>query len=143
MKIESVLQTKGRDVITISPSATVADAVDTIHKRRIGALVVTGGDGGVLGIFSERDVMDGLAKHGARTLDSEVRENMTELVHSCTRANTVVEVMSMMTRRRIRHIPVVERSELLGIVSIGDLVKARIAETESEANALKEYIATG
>ncbi len=143
MKIESVLQEKGRDVITISPGAKVADAVDTIHKRRIGALVVTGGDGGVLGIFSERDVMDGLAKHGARTLSTEVRENMTELVHSCTRSDTVVEVMGMMTRRRIRHIPVVERSELLGLVSIGDLVKARIAETESEAEALKEYIATG
>ena len=143
MKIEAVLQGKGREVMTIGPSTAVADAVEIIHKRRIGALVVTGGDGGVQGIFSERDVVDGLAKHGGRSLDFPVRENMTELVHTCTREHSVNDVMEMMTRRRIRHIPVVESTELLGIVSIGDLVKARIAETEQEAEALKEYISTG
>jgi CBS domain-containing protein len=142
MKVEAVLSGKGREVVTIAPTVTVADAVDVIHTKRIGAVVVTADDGSY-GIFSERDLVRGIAEQGARVLDMPVGDVMTAVVHSCTRGNTVQDVMGMMTRRRIRHIPVIEDGELLGIVSIGDAVKARIAETELEANALKEYITAG
>ncbi len=140
MKVEAVLQGKGRDVITLAPTVTVAEAVDMIHRRRIGAVVITGSDDGALGIFSERDLVRGIAEIGPRVLDLPVREVMTMVIHSCTRSHTVNEVMAMMTRRRIRHIPVIENGVLLGIVSIGDAVKARIAEVEFEASALKDYI---
>lgn len=141
MKVEAVLQGKGRDVITLAPTVTVAEAVDTIHKRRIGAVVITAEDSDALGIFSERDLVRGIAEIGPRVLDLPVSQVMTMVIHSCTRGHTVNEVMEMMTRRRIRHIPVIENGALLGIVSIGDAVKARIAEAEFEASALKEYIA--
>ncbi|MBI1181638.1 MAG: CBS domain-containing protein [Alphaproteobacteria bacterium] len=141
MKVEAVLQGKGRDVVTVAPSATVAEAVDVIHNKRIGAVLVVGD--GTMGIFSERDVVRGIAETGREMLDRPVSEFMTSVVHSCTRSNTVQEVMGMMTRRRIRHVPVIEDGVLLGIVSIGDAVKARIAETELEASALKEYITAG
>jgi CBS domain-containing protein len=141
MKVEAVLQGKGRNVFTIAPTVTVAEAVDTIHNRRIGAVVIIDGDTGTLGIFSERDLVRGIAELGARVLDLPVGEVMTQVIHSCTRGHTVNEVMEMMTRRRIRHIPVIEDGTLLGIVSIGDAVKARIAEAELEASALKDYIA--
>ena len=143
MKVEAVLQGKGHNVVTIAPTLTVAEAVDMIHKQRIGAVVVTGTDAGALGIFSERDLVRGIAEIGSRVLDLPVGEVMTMVIHSCTRGHTVNEVMGMMTRRRIRHIPVIENGVLLGIVSIGDVVKARIAEAELEANALKEYITAG
>ncbi len=115
--------------------------MDTIHTRRIGAVVVTGPDSATLGIFSERDLVRGIAEIGPSVLEQPVSEVMTMVVQSCTRSHTVNEVMEMMTRRRIRHIPVIENGMLLGIVSIGDAVKARIAEAELEASALKEYIA--
>jgi CBS domain-containing protein len=143
MKVEAVLQGKGRDVVTVASTLTVAEAVDMIHKRRIGAVVVAGPDAGALGIFSERDLVRGIAEIGPRVLELPVSEVMTMVIHSCTRSHTVNEVMGMMTRRRIRHIPVIENGALLGIVSIGDVVKARIAEAELEASALKEYIAAG
>ena len=143
MKVEAVLQGKGREVITIAPTMTVADAVDMIHRNRIGAVVITGTDSGALGIFSERDLVRGIAEVGPRVLDLPVADIMTMVIHSCTRAHSVSEVMEMMTRRRIRHIPVIEDGQLLGIVSIGDAVKARIAEAELEASALKEYITAG
>ncbi|MGE0669168.1 MAG: CBS domain-containing protein [Sphingomonadales bacterium] len=141
MKVEAVLHGKGREVITLAPSVTVAEAVDMIHKRRIGAVVIANADQSVAGIFSERDLVRGIAEIGPRVLDQPVSDVMTEVIHSCTRSHTVNEVMEMMTRRRIRHIPVIENGTLLGIVSIGDAVKARIAEAELEASALKEYIA--
>ena len=143
MKVEAVLKEKGRDVVTIGPEATVAQAVDLIHTRRIGAAVVTDSGGTVLGIFSERDVIRGIAESGRDVMDHQVRDLMTSDIHSCTPMDSVNDVMAMMTRRRIRHIPVINGGELHGLISIGDAVKARIAETEHEAEALKEYIATG
>lgn len=143
MKVETILQRKGRDVVTISPDTTVAEAVSVVCKRRIGAVIVVGGDGGVQGIFSERDLIMGVNDRGAEILRTPVRDVMTKEVHSCTRQNTVIEVMEMMTRRRIRHVPVIEAGTLIGLVSIGDAVKHRIAETENEAEALRDYIATG
>jgi CBS domain-containing protein len=104
---------------------------------------VSGAEAGALGIFSERDLVRGISEIGPRVLELPVSEVMTMVIHSCTRGHTVNEVMGMMTRRRIRHIPVIENGALMGIVSIGDVVKARIAEAELEASALKEYIAAG
>lgn len=142
-KVEAVLKTKGREVLTVGPDQSVTEAVDLIHTKRIGAVVVTGDDGDVLGIFSERDLIRGVAETGPSVVDQPVRTLMTELVHVCTPNNTMTEVMGMMTRRRIRHLPVLDEGALVGIISIGDAVKARIAETEMEAETLKEYIATG
>ena len=143
MKVEAVLTHKGHDVTTLESQATVAQAVERIHAERIGSLVVTDSAGTVQGIFSERDVIRGLAENGAGVLDLTVRDLMTTPVLTCSPDDTVVTVMEMMTRRRIRHIPVVVDGKLLGLISIGDAVKSRIAETELEAEALKEYIATG
>lgn len=144
MTVETVLNSKGRDVVTVAPDHSVAQAVEIIHTKRIGAVVVTGEGGAVMGIFSERDLIRGVAENGVAVVEQPVHTLMTELVHSCRVHHTVIDVMEMMTRRRIRHIPVLDDDDrLIGIVSIGDAVKARIAQTESEAEALKEYIATG
>ena len=141
--VETVLKTKGREVLTVGPDQSVTEAVDLIHTKRIGAVIVTGEDGAVLGIFSERDLIRGVAETGPSVVNQPVSTLMTELVHVCSPGNTMTEVMGMMTRRRIRHLPVLDDGELVGIISIGDAVKARIAETEMEAETLKEYIATG
>lgn len=143
MRVETILQRKGRDIVTLSPDVAVFEAVRVLCQHRIGAVVVTDSEGAVCGIFSERDLIMGINEKGAGLLDASVSTVMTTEVHTCTRNHTVIEVMEMMTRRRIRHIPVVEDGALLGLVSIGDAVKNRIAETESEADAMREYIATG
>ena len=143
MKIQSILNTKGRDVITVHPETTVRDAVGVICKERIGAVVVVGEDRMIDGIFSERDLIRSINEAGAATLDLPVRDVMTREVQTCTRFDAIIEVMGLMTRRRFRHIPVVENGKLIGLVSIGDAVKARIADAENEAEALKEYISTG
>jgi CBS domain-containing protein len=143
MKIQSILNTKGRDVITVSPETTVRDAVSVICEKRIGAVVVVGEDRMIDGIFSERDLIRGINETGADVLDKPVKDIMTREVQTCGRFDAIVDVMGLMTRRRFRHIPVVENGKLIGLVSIGDAVKARIADAESEAEALKEYISTG
>lgn len=143
MRVDTILDRKGRDIVTLSPEMLVSEAVRVLCEHRIGAVVVTDPDGAVCGIFSERDLIMGIDEKGAALLGAPVSTVMTTEVHTCTRAHTVIEVMEMMTRRRIRHIPVVEDGALIGIVSIGDAVKNRIAETESEAEAMREYIATG
>ena len=143
MKIQSILRSKGRDVITVRPETSVRKAVSIICEKRIGAVVVLGEDRMIDGIFSERDLIRGINTRGASVLDLSVRDIMTREVQTCTRFDDVVDVMGLMTRRRFRHIPVVEQGRLIGLVSIGDAVKARIANAENEAEALREYIATG
>ena len=143
MKIQSILRSKGRDVITVRPETSVREAVSIICEKRIGAVVVLGEDRMIDGIFSERDLIRGINTRGASVLDLSVRDIMTREVQTCTRFDDVVDVMGLMTRRRFRHIPVVEQGRLIGLVSIGDAVKARIANAENEAEALREYIATG
>ena len=143
MKIQSILRSKGRDVITVRPETSVREAVSIICEKRIGAVVVLGEDRMIDGIFSERDLIRGINTRGASVLDLSVRDIMTREVQTCTRFDDVVDVMGLMTRRRFRHIPVVEQGRLIGLVSIGDAVKARIANAENEAEALREYTATG
>lgn len=142
MHVETILQTKGAVVHTVPDAATLAEAVAVLNHHDIGALVVTDGGGTVVGILSERDIVRRLGADPGGALEAGVAECMTRTVHTCTRTTTIAEVMEAMTRRRIRHMPVIEAEELLGIVSIGDVVKLKIEETEQEAAALRDYIAS-
>jgi CBS domain-containing protein len=141
MQVENILQSKGRAVVTTTADATVAEAVELLNGKRIGAIVVVDGKK-VVGILSERDVVRHLGSDWASLAARPVREIMTGDVVSVSRFATVADVMERMTERRIRHMPIVENGELVGIVSIGDVVKRKIEETEQEALALKEYIAS-
>ncbi len=143
MKVEGILRSKGTNVVTADPRATVGSIVQRLHQEQIGALVVTESRR-VLGMISERDVIRGLAKHGPAILDRDVADLMTRTVHACSRDDSVKHLMSEMTRKRIRHLPVVDDGVLCGIVSIGDIVKNRLDELEMEANVLRDaYIARG
>ena len=142
MQVENILQSKGRAVTTIAARATIAEAVELLNSRRIGAVVVVNDTGKVAGILSERDVVRHLGQDWAALAARPVSDVMTKAVVTTGRHATVAELMERMTEHRIRHIPVVEAGELVGIVSIGDVVKRKIEETEQEATALKQYIAS-
>jgi CBS domain-containing protein len=129
-------------VETIRPDATIADATDRLKTKRIGVLVVSANGTSVDGIISERDIVSGLADYGASLLDQRVEALMTRAVKTCSAEDTVISVMELMTDRRIRHVPVVQDGALAGIVSIGDAVKSRLQELESEASHLRDYINT-
>ena len=142
MLVKEILSTKGADVITIDPTAKVADAAKVLAERRIGSLVVTGPEQRVIGIVSERDVVHVLASRGAAALDLPLTDIMTRKVATCTSSDTIVSIMEQMTAGKFRHVPVVEQGRLTGIISIGDVVKYRLEELESEQNALRDYIQT-
>jgi CBS domain-containing protein len=142
MNVEHILQAKGRDVLTIEPGRTLAEAARSLTERRIGAIVVAGPDQAVLGILSERDIVRAVARGGAEALQSPVSHYMTGKVVTCTRQTSINELMEVMTERKFRHMPVVENGRLCGIISIGDVVKNRVAEIEAESQAMREYIAT-
>ncbi len=143
MNVAALLKTKGGNVATARPSSTVLDVSQQLSEKKIGAIVVVGDDGDVAGIISERDVVRLVAKHGAVALDMPVSDVMTREIVSCNLAVTVDELMAMMTRGRFRHVPVIEEHALIGIISIGDVVKNHIAEVEMEVSAMKGYLATG
>jgi CBS domain-containing protein len=138
MNVDGILRSKGANVVTIRPDATVRQLVDGLREERIGAMVVSEDGRTVLGIVSERDVVRGLAERGPRILEVAVAELMTRQVFSCTPQDTVKHVMAEMTKRRIRHLPVLAEGALSGIVSIGDVVKNRLEEMETETNVLRE-----
>jgi CBS domain-containing protein len=142
MKVENILQSKGMTVHTVSTHAPISEAVRILNEHRIGAVVVLADNGAVAGILSERDIVRHLGDDPARLLNRAVREIMTSEVITCGQDTAVAELMEQMTKFRIRHIPVVDGGELVGIVSIGDVVKRKIEETEQEALALREYIAS-
>jgi CBS domain-containing protein len=139
MTIQAILAGKGREVATIGPDEKVAQAVATLGQKRIGALPVVE-DGRVLGIISERDVIYCLRDHGAGALDWPVSRAMSSPAITAEPSTTVLSAMAMMTQRRIRHLPVLSGGELIGIVSIGDLVKHRMDRIEQEAAAMRSYI---
>ncbi len=141
MTVRAILSGKGGDVTSVPPDATVADAVKLLATHRIGALPVTD-DSSVIGIFSERDVIYCLAREGASALDKKVSDVMTSPALTVETDVPVMAALSMMSRRRIRHLPVVESGSMVGFVSIGDLVKYRIDKIEAEAAALRDYIAS-
>jgi CBS domain-containing protein len=142
MTVRAILDVKGSDVVTIEPAATIAPATTMLAERKIGALVVLGPERRVMGIISERDIVRVLAEHGGGVLDESVATVMTRKVVTCTRADTVGEIMERMTSGKFRHVPVIEDGGLVGIISIGDVVKHRLHEMENESAALREYIAT-
>ena len=141
MLVSQILKAKGDLVFTISPDETVAAAANLLNARRVGALVVLGRDDSVVGIFSERDVVRILAQHGGAALEQPVSACMSREVVFADPGETVDRLLGRMTDRRIRHLPVCKAGRLMGLVSIGDLVKVKIAEVEEEAQHLKEYIA--
>ncbi len=140
MKVSHLLQTKGSEVSTISQERTVNDAVALLKERGIGALVVTGATPPLVGMFSERDVVRALATNSAKALDQKVAELMSRDVVTCTLATDLNELMTTMTERRFRHVPVVEDDRLLGLISIGDVVKARLEELEHDKRDLLDYV---
>ena len=141
MTVNDILLHKGGQVITIEPTATLAAAVRMLVQQRIGALLVTGADHRIVGIISERDIVHGLADHGAALLSLNVGKMMTRRVVTCELSDSVDQLMAEMTNRRIRHFPVVQDGRLYGIVSIGDVVKNRLDEVEFEARSLRSFIA--
>ena len=143
MNVETILRNKGDWVATIRPDATIAEAVETLNRERIGALVVSKDRDNVDGMLSERDIVAALGEYGRDLLSRQVHEIMTRNVVTCDPADTVQELMAEMTNRRFRHLPVIKNGRLCGIVSIGDLVKNRLDEIEFEANSLRSFIAGG
>jgi CBS domain-containing protein len=140
--VERILATKGRQVVTIGPEATVGSAVRQLRSRGIGALVVSADGEHVEGVLSERDVVRALAARGADVMDLHVAQLMSRSVETCTPRDSVKSIMATMTRHRVRHLPVVEGGRLCGLVSIGDVVKNRLDEVEAEVNVLRDaYIA--
>lgn len=142
MTVKSILERKGRDVVSAMPNATLAEAVAMLARHRIGALVVCDEAHHIKGILSERDVVRVLSSNGAAALDMPVSEIMTRKVQVCHENHTINEVMEIMTRHRFRHMPVEQDKRLNGIISIGDVVKARIEQVEREADEIRTYIAT-
>ena len=140
MKVKDLLAVKGRAVATISQERSVTDALALLKERRIGALIVTGPTPPLVGIFSERDVVRALASHGAEALDLTVAELMSTEITVCDETTSVTSLMGMMTEHRIRHIPVVTDGLLVGMVSIGDVVKARFDELEHDKKDLLDYV---
>ncbi len=138
-----ILKDKGAEVTTLASSSSLADAVGVLRKQRIGALVVLAADNQLAGLLSERDIVMALARMGAAALKEPVERVMLKDFAFCALEDGLDKIMGIMTGRRQRHVPVVEDGQLAGIISIGDAVKCRIAETEREASALRDYIATG
>jgi len=142
MRIADVLRNKGGAVMTINPDATVTDLLAGLAGHNIGAMVVVGPDG-VVGIVSERDVVRQLHAHGASVLSRPVSKIMTSVVSTCSKSDTVDSLTMLMTENRVRHVPVLENGKLIGIVSIGDVVKTRMEELETEHEQLQSYITQG
>ena len=142
MTVKSILEEKGRAVMTLAPTDTLESAIRTLADHKIGALVVTSSTGRIEGILSERDIVRIIASGGAEVLHQPVSFAMTSKVKTCGEAATINEVMETMTRGRFRHLPVEHNGMLVGIISIGDVVKRRITEIETEAEQIRQYIAT-
>jgi len=143
MNAASILKAKGSSVVTVKPAASLEEAARLLTERGIGCVVVSERGTGPVGILSERDIVREVALGGAAALKSTVASAMSKPIHTCQGDDTVDHLMAVMTARRFRHVPVVEDGELVGIVSIGDVVKFKIAEAEMETEAMRAYITTG
>ena len=143
MKVADILKLKGAEVITVRPTETIATFAHRLRMARIGAMVVLGDDGKMAGIISERDVVHGLAEHGARCLEMKVADLMTTRVHTCAPEDNIARIARIMTENRIRHLPVAEGGKLVGVVSVGDVVKNRMEEMSLEANVLRDIAIAG
>jgi CBS domain-containing protein len=139
-KVSAVLEQKGHKVVTVGPSDTVASLVKVLSTNRIGAVPVVDEEERLVGIISERDVVNGMAQHGDVVMTLPVERLMTTMVRTCSPEDAIVELMEIMTLQRIRHLPVVRKGALEGIVSIGDVVKQRLQEAQFELEELRRYI---
>lgn len=137
----SILEQKGRNVLTVGPNVSLGEAARTLEENKIGAVVVVGMENRIVGIFTERDVVRAIGTTGRDAFDQPVSAYMTANVYRCKEETTVNELMEMMSSRRFRHVPVENDGQLSGIISIGDVVKSRIREIEAEAEHIKAYIA--
>jgi CBS domain-containing protein len=142
MNVKSILAAKGGDIVGIEPNADLAAAAQLLSKHRIGAVVIRGAGGRLAGILSERDIVRALAEHGASALTVQVAKVMTRNVTTCGEDDTIASLMEKMTAGKFRHMPVVTKGELTGLVSIGDVVKQRLGEIEQESEQLRDYIRT-
>ncbi|KPB01694.1 CBS domain-containing protein [Ahrensia marina] len=142
MTASRILEVKGSEVFTLPPETATMDAVKSLREHKIGALIVSSGNGKIDGILSERDIVRAIANHGAEALTSAVSAHMTKDVVTCAESATIPELMELMTKGRFRHVPVARDGKLVGIISIGDVVKRRIAEVEAEAEEIKSYISS-
>jgi CBS domain-containing protein len=142
MTVKDILSRKGNEAVTIEPTASIAAAAQLLAERRIGAVIVTSPSGEVVGILSERDIVRILAAKGSEALGLSVENSMTRRVVSCTESDTAATLMERMTTGKFRHIPVLRENRLVGVVSIGDIVKNRLEEIERETDAMRDYIAT-
>jgi CBS domain-containing protein len=140
MQVAHILKIKGDAIETIAPDATIAEASRLLADKRIGAILVLGAERRIAGILSERDIARGIHRYGAKLLEMRVSELMTRAVVSCGPDDTVEEIMRQMTDRRIRHLPVLDQGKLIGLVSIGDVVKSRLEELATESEMLRSYI---
>lgn len=143
MLVASIFTAKGREVYTVGPHISLLEVTKELREKRVGAVLVTSDTGEILGVLSERDIVRAIASDGSDVLERPVMTFMTREIVTCESADCVDHVMMLMTDRRVRHIPVVDQGALVGLVSIGDVVKSKIAESEMERHALRSYIATG
>lgn len=143
MTVGAILADKGKNVITASTDASVNDVVGLLTKHKIGAIIVTDGAGAVCGIISERDIVRDIGRHGSDILNGAVSKCMTSKVISASPMDTIDKAMEIMTKGRFRHLPVMEKGALVGLISIGDVVKRKIEQAEREAEDIRNYIAAG
>ena len=140
MNVQSILETKGHDVITTRPETSIADVCRLLQRRRIGAVPVVDDAGTILGILSERDMVAGLSEHGVAVVGLTAAQLMTRQVRHCHPDDSIGEIMAVMTNRRVRHLPVIDEGRLCGLISIGDVVKARLDEAALEVDSLRQYV---
>ena len=143
MKVAEILKQKGQEVVSVQPNELISTLSHRLRLARIGAMVVLGEDGVLAGIVSERDIVHGVAEHGAHCLELTVAALMTKRVITCTPEDSVTRIAQMMTENRIRHLPVVQGGNLVGVVSVGDVVKNRLEEMSLEASVLRDIAIAG
>ena len=140
MTVARILEIKGHTIFALSPSTSLHETAEVLARRHIGAVAITDDQNHLLGIISERDIVRAIASEGPRALEDSNADHMTRDVVTANEATTVVELMERMTRGRFRHVPIMRGDTLIGMVSIGDVVKTRLAEMEHEQKALRDYI---
>lgn len=141
MSVEAILKSKGRNVFTIRPEHSVSEAVSLMSAKRVGVAIVCDAKGRILGVISERDVVNGMAQFGKGVADMSVRNIMTSPVVTCQPSDAAKKVLEVMSERRIRHLPVVDADELVGLVSIGDAVNYRLKQAQIEMGVLRDFAA--
>jgi len=139
MRVSDILETKGREVMTVDPSDTIRNLAQLLKTKNVGAMIVSENGSSVDGIVSERDIAYGFATHGIELADQLVEDIMSKAVVTCSSDDAIAYVANIMTKKRIRHIPVEESGMLVGVISVGDVVKHRLDEMQLEANVLRDY----